>query len=57
MADGRQIAIALDYPLTLRGGVSVIAESLLKHLPVGYNVVLVSPDDPEELKKHACASP
>jgi glycosyltransferase involved in cell wall biosynthesis len=56
MADGRQIAIALDYPLTLRGGVSVIAESLLKHLPVGYNVVLSSPDDPEELKKHACAS-
>jgi hypothetical protein len=57
MADGRQIAIALDYPLTLRGGVSVIVESLLEHLPVGYNIVLVSPDDPEELKKHACGAP
>ncbi len=56
MADRTLIAIALDYPLTLRGGVSVIVESLLKHLSTGYEVLLISPDDPQELQKHPCWS-
>ncbi len=47
--------MALDYPLTLRGGVSVIVESLLKYLPAGYDVLLISPDDPQELQKHPCS--
>jgi len=51
MAD-RPIAIALDYPLTLRGGVSIIVESLLKHLSPSYQVVLISPDDPQALEKN-----
>ena len=55
MADRVPIAIALDYPFTLRGGVSVIVESLLKYLPTGYKVLLISPDDPKELQKHPCS--
>jgi glycosyltransferase involved in cell wall biosynthesis len=47
--------MALDYPLTLRGGVSVIVESLLKYLPTGYDVLLISPDHPQELQKYPCS--
>ncbi len=49
------IAIALDYPLPLRGGVSVIGESLLKYLSPEFNVLLISPDDPKELQSHPCS--
>ena len=52
----RPIAIALDYPLALRGGVSVIVESLLENLTGGYDITLVSPDESSELKKHPAFS-
>jgi len=55
MTESTHIAMALDYPLTLRGGVSVIVESLLKYLSPGYDVLLISPDDPTELQKHPCS--
>jgi glycosyltransferase involved in cell wall biosynthesis len=48
----KKIAIALDYPLTLRGGVGVIVESLLKYLPSEYSIILVSPDEHRELQRH-----
>ncbi|MCX6896563.1 MAG: glycosyltransferase family 4 protein [Verrucomicrobia bacterium] len=52
MSDRTLIAIALDYPLALRGGVSVIVESLLKYLSPEFEILLVSPDEPEELRRH-----
>ncbi len=43
--DGRKkIALCLEYPLALRGGVSVLAEILLRGLQDHYDLVLVSPD-------------
>ena len=38
------IALCLEYPLALRGGVSVLVETLLPALAERYRVVLVSPD-------------
>jgi glycosyltransferase involved in cell wall biosynthesis len=55
MADRVLIAMALDYPLTLRGGVSVIVESLLEHLSSSYRVLLISPDASEALGNHPCS--
>jgi glycosyltransferase involved in cell wall biosynthesis len=48
------IAVTLDYPLLLRGGVGVIVESLLKNLSPQYDVILVSPDESKELHDHPC---
>jgi glycosyltransferase involved in cell wall biosynthesis len=48
------IAVTLDYPLLLRGGVGVIVESLLKNLSPQYDVILVSPDEGKELHDHPC---
>lgn len=52
MSDRALIAIALDYPLTLRGGVSVIVEALLNYLSPEFELLLVSPDAPETLRQH-----
>jgi glycosyltransferase involved in cell wall biosynthesis len=50
------IAIVVDYPLSARGGVSVIVESLLRFLSPDIGVLLVSPDEPESLKASPLAS-
>jgi glycosyltransferase involved in cell wall biosynthesis len=49
MADRKKIALCLEYPLALRGGVSVLVEALLEGLKADYNLILVSPDQPEDL--------
>jgi len=46
-----KIALCLEYPLALRGGVSVLVETLLEELVRrGHQVVLVSPDAAETLR-------
>jgi glycosyltransferase involved in cell wall biosynthesis len=45
----KKIALCLEYPLALRGGVSVLVETLLLGLKNQYELVLVSPDTPESL--------
>lgn len=49
MAEKKKIALCLEYPLALRGGVSVLVETLLAGLKDRYEVVLVSPDKPGDL--------
>jgi Glycosyltransferase Family 4 len=49
MAQRKKIALCLEYPLALRGGVSVLVEILLRGLHDHYDLVLVSPDTPESL--------
>jgi len=49
MAERKKIALCLEYPLALRGGVSVLVETLLEGLKARYDLVLVSPDQPEHL--------
>lgn len=45
-----KIALCLEYPLAVRGGVSVLVETLLKELAsLGHQIVLVSPDAPNTL--------
>lgn len=51
MAERKKIALCLEYPLALRGGVSVLVETLLEGLRERYEIVLVSPDDSETLRK------
>jgi glycosyltransferase involved in cell wall biosynthesis len=46
-----RIALCLQYPITLRGGVSVLVETLLRELAArGHEIVLVSPDTDESLR-------
>jgi glycosyltransferase involved in cell wall biosynthesis len=52
MAERKKIALCLEYPLLLRGGVSVLVETLLAGLRAHYELVLVSPDSPEQLANH-----
>lgn len=49
MAGRKKIALCLEYPLALRGGVSVLVEILLRGLREHYDLVLVSPDTAENL--------
>jgi glycosyltransferase involved in cell wall biosynthesis len=49
MANKEKIALCLEYPLALRGGVSVLVETLLEGLAGRYELVLVSPDTPQDL--------
>lgn len=49
MAQRKKIALCLEYPLALRGGVSVLVEILLRGLHEHYDLVLVSADTPETL--------
>ena len=49
-----RIALCLEYPIGLRGGVSVLVETLLEELVQrGHQVVLVSEDTPETLRAAA----
>ena len=50
-----KIALGLEYPLTLRGGVSVLVEKLIEGISTRYDVVLVSPDAPEFTHPAVCA--
>ncbi len=46
-----KIALCLEYPLAVRGGVSVLVETLLKELTsLRHTIVLVSPDEPNALR-------
>ncbi len=49
MSERKKIALCLEYPLALRGGVSVLVETLLVGLKEHFKVVLVSPDLPQAL--------
>jgi len=47
-----KLALCLEYPIRLRGGVSVLVETLLREFTRhGHEVVLVSPDDPTGLRQ------
>ena len=46
-----RIALCLEYPIALRGGVSVLVETLLRELAArGHEIILVSPDTNESLR-------
>jgi glycosyltransferase involved in cell wall biosynthesis len=52
-----KIALCLEYPIEVRGGVSVLVETLLRELiRHGHEVVLVSPDDPASLRQSELGS-
>jgi len=51
----KKIALCLEYPLALRGGVSVLVEILLSGLKERYDLVLVSPDTAETLAQSTAA--
>jgi glycosyltransferase involved in cell wall biosynthesis len=52
-----KIALCLEYPIGLRGGVSVLVETLLQELVRhGHEVVLVSPDDSASLRQSEAGS-
>jgi len=46
------IALCLEYPLALRGGVSVLVEELIRGLTSHFRLVLVSGDSPAALETH-----
>lgn len=50
-----KIAIGLEYPLSLRGGVSVLVEELIQGLAPHFEMMLVSPDTPESLARSIVA--
>jgi glycosyltransferase involved in cell wall biosynthesis len=56
MAERKKIALCLEYPLALRGGVSVLVETLLAGLQKHYDLILVSPDRPENLVSRPVAA-
>ncbi|MGA2788115.1 MAG: glycosyltransferase family 4 protein [Verrucomicrobiota bacterium] len=52
-----KVALCLEYPIGLRGGVSVLVETLLRELTrLGHEVVLVSPDDSATLRQSEAGS-
>jgi glycosyltransferase involved in cell wall biosynthesis len=51
-----RIALCLEYPLGLRGGVSVIVEEVIAGLSDEFEFILASPDDPHELAAHPVSS-
>lgn len=52
-----KIALCLEYPIDLRGGVSVIVETLaIELIRLGHKVTIVSPDTPEVFKESKLAS-
>ncbi|HEX4644890.1 MAG TPA: glycosyltransferase, partial [Verrucomicrobiae bacterium] len=55
MAAVKKIALCLEHPLGLRGGVSVLVETLLLGLKEHYDLILVSPDTPESLRDSSAA--
>ena len=40
----------LEYPIAQAGGVSVLAKTLVENLAQDYEIILVSPDQPEALR-------
>jgi glycosyltransferase involved in cell wall biosynthesis len=52
----KKIALCLEHPLGLRGGVSVLVETLILGLKEHYDLILVSPDTPESLRESSAAS-
>lgn len=56
MADKPRIALCLEYPLALRGGVSVLVESLIEGLASQYDFLLVSPDSSTELAQSSVST-
>src|SRR5882762_5135174 len=46
----KKIALCLEHPLGLRGGVSVLVETLILGLKEHYDLILVSPDSAESLR-------
>ncbi len=56
MAARKTIALCLEYPLALRGGVSVLVETLVEGLAPHFDLVVVSPDSPEELTASPAAA-
>lgn len=50
------LALCLETPLGLRGGVSVVVEELIRGLAGHFRLLLVSPDEPEEWQDHPVAS-
>lgn len=51
-----RIAICTEYGLSLRGGVSVLVEELIRGLGGDFEVWLVSPDSEEEVSSHSVGS-
>ena len=52
-----KIALCLEYSIGIRGGVSVLVETLLRELTrLGHEVVLVSPDDAAGLRQFEAGS-
>jgi glycosyltransferase involved in cell wall biosynthesis len=52
-----KLALCLEYPIGLRGGVSVLVETLLVELnQQGHEIVLVSEDTPESFHAHPSSS-
>lgn len=43
------VAIGLEYPIALQGGVSVLCRVLIEELCATYRVILISPDTPESV--------
>jgi glycosyltransferase involved in cell wall biosynthesis len=56
VAERKKIALCLEYPLALRGGVSVLVETLLAGLQEHYDLILVSPDKQEALASRPIAA-
>lgn len=50
------IAFALEYPLAMKGGVSVLVEELIRQMRSFASIVLISPDDPARLQEHPLAT-
>jgi glycosyltransferase involved in cell wall biosynthesis len=56
MTGRKTIALCLEYPIALRGGVSVLVETLLEGLAPQYDFVLVSPDESSTVKSSPAGS-
>ena len=56
MAGKTKIALCLEYPLALRGAVSVLVEALIEGLSPRFEMVLVSDDTPETLAQSPVAT-
>lgn len=51
-----KIALCLEYPIKLQGGVSVLCEILVRELASSYRIVLVSDDSAEDIARSGLAS-
>lgn len=56
MSGRPRIALCLEYPLGLRGGVSVIVEEVVAGLSDEFEFILASPDEPAALAAHPVSS-